>query len=131
MTDLVIDASAIVDLLVEGPRTAGVEWRVGGAKLASPDLVGLEVLSALARLERAGQLTRGSADAARDAWGRTSVRRLPLGFIEDRVWTLRERVRLSDAYYVACAELLRAPLLTCDVRLSRAPLEGVSLLLVT
>lgn len=131
MTDLLIDASAIVDLLVEGSRTDGVESRLRGARLAAPDVVGLEVVSALARLERAGRLPRQGADAARDAWTRTSVRRLPLAYVEDRVWALRDRVRLSDAYYLAYAERLRVPLLTCDARLARAPLDGVSLLLVT
>jgi predicted nucleic acid-binding protein len=131
MSDLVIDASAVIDLVVQGARTADVEARVGGARLAAPDLVGLEVISALARLERAGRLTPQAADTARDGWLRTSVRRLPLGAVEDRVWMLRARLRSSDAYYVAYAEQLRVPLLTCDARLARAGVSGVSVLLVT
>lgn len=131
MTDLVIDASAVVDLLVGGRRTAAVEARVAGMSLVAPDLVGVEVLSALARLERASALPGGGAEAARAAWGRTSVERLPLAPVEPRVWDLRDRLRTSDAYYVAYAELLGAPLLTCDARLARAPLAGVSVLLVT
>jgi predicted nucleic acid-binding protein len=131
VTDLVVDASAVIDLLVGGPRTAAVEQHAAGASLVAPDLLGVEVLSALARLARGGALTRRSADAASAAWARTSVERLPLAPVEERVWELRDRLRISDAYYVAYAQLLQAPLLTCDGRLARAPLGGVSVLLVT
>jgi len=36
-----------------------------------------------------------------------------------RVWELRDRVTAYDALYVALAESLAAPLLTCDARLAR------------
>lgn len=55
---------------------------------------------------------------------------MPLEVVEQRVWQLRDQVRITDGYYVACAELLDAALLTCDARLARAPLTGVSILLV-
>jgi len=38
-----------------------------------------------------------------------------------RVWELRENVTAYDAWYVALAELLDAPLATLDAKLSRAP----------
>lgn len=38
--------------------------------------------------------------------------------------------RIADAHYVALAGALGAPLLTADARLARAPVSGVSLLLV-
>jgi len=37
------------------------------------------------------------------------------------VWLLRDNLTAYDAAYVALAELLDAPLLTCDTRLGRAP----------
>lgn len=43
---------------------------------------------------------------------------------------MRSRIRVADAYYVACAQLLRAPLLTCDRRLASAPMPDVAVLLV-
>ena len=38
-----------------------------------------------------------------------------------RVWQLRSNLSAYDAAYVALAEALRAPLLTCDRRLAAAP----------
>jgi predicted nucleic acid-binding protein len=39
----------------------------------------------------------------------------------DRIWELRCNVTVCDAAYVALAEALDAPLLTCDRALARAP----------
>ena len=44
-----------------------------------------------------------------------------------RVWELRQNVTAYDAVYVALAEALGATLLTCDARLARAPLAGVTI----
>ena len=47
--------------------------------------------------------------------------RYPLGALRDRVWELRENLTAYDAVYVALAEALGAPLVTCDRALARAP----------
>ena len=44
-----------------------------------------------------------------------------------RIWELRENVTVYDAVYVALAEALGVPLITCDARLARAPLAGVTI----
>ncbi len=38
-----------------------------------------------------------------------------------RIWTLRQNVTAYDAVYLALAETLPAPLITCDARLAAAP----------
>lgn len=38
----------------------------------------------------------------------------------DRAWTLRTHIASPDAFFVALAEALQAPLVTTDLRLSRA-----------
>ena len=38
-----------------------------------------------------------------------------------RAWELRNALSIPDAVYVALAEALEAPLVTCDGRLARAP----------
>jgi predicted nucleic acid-binding protein len=38
-----------------------------------------------------------------------------------RIWELRHNMTAYDAAYVALAEALNAPLITCDARLSKAP----------
>ena len=46
-------------------------------------------------------------------------------------WALRDRVRITDAFYVACAKTLDAELVTRDGALSRAPLPDIAIRYVT
>lgn len=45
-----------------------------------------------------------------------------------RVWKLRDSVATYDAAYIALAETLGVPLLTCDARLGRAHGHGAEIL---
>jgi predicted nucleic acid-binding protein len=42
------------------------------------------------------------------------------------MWELRDNLTAYDATFVALAEFLGAPLITCDARLARAPGHGAS-----
>jgi len=44
-----------------------------------------------------------------------------LEFLLPRAWKLRENITAYDAMYVALAEALDAPIITCDAPLARAP----------
>lgn len=46
------------------------------------------------------------------------VRRMPLAPLLDRMWELRADVTAYDAAYVALAERLAAPAITCDAKLA-------------
>ena len=65
-TTLVIDASALVEALVGSELGAAVRTRTRGCELHGPVHLDAEVLSALERLHRAGEL---SADAVTAALG--------------------------------------------------------------
>jgi predicted nucleic acid-binding protein len=127
---LVLDASAAVELLLLSPRGGLVEARLEGETVVAPELLDVEVLSALARLERAGQLDEGPASRAVDRLRRLPVTRLPHAAVTLAAWSLRPRVRVQDAFYVAVAALVGGSLLTCDRRLAGAGLTGVSVTLV-
>lgn len=121
----VLDASAVVDLLLRTPRGERVAERLAAdPDVVAPDLVYVEVLSALHRLARAGTLTDDVALASE--LGRMPVRTVPHRALLPGVWRIRDRARIADAFYVACAILLDVPLLTTDGRLGRAALPGVT-----
>ena len=126
---VVFDASAAVHLLI--PSSVGervIERLRGEADVLAPSLIDTEVLSALARLERAGEITRDEAERGVLAWQRFPCTRVPT--MIEAIWRLRESVRVADGHYVALAAVLKAPILTADARLARAGLTGVSVLLV-
>jgi predicted nucleic acid-binding protein len=49
------------------------------------------------------------------------VELFPYRPVAERIWALRENLSPYDAWYVALAEALDAPLATLDLRLGRAP----------
>lgn len=131
MTAYVIDASALVDWLLRTPRGARVAAVVADADaLLAPELVYVETASAVHCLVRAGTIEDRRADVAvRDLRGaplRTVSHRALVG----TAWAMRGRVRIADAYYLACAQTIGWPLLTSDARLARAPTQGVTVTLV-
>jgi predicted nucleic acid-binding protein len=127
---VVVDASALVELLVRTERAPAVAQAVGATDMVAPDVVNPEVLSALRRLERTGALTtRRAAQAVEDLMD-APVRRFSTRPLLAEAWALRANVVAAAACYVVLARTLRCPLVTADRRLSRAPGLGVPLVMV-
>lgn len=121
---IVVDASALVELIIGGtPRAAAVARRVGRASesLHAPELVDLEVASVLRTLERTKLLDRLTASRALVDLVAADVTRYAHASLLPRIWQLRGNLTAYDAAYVALAENLAAPLITCDRQLARAP----------
>lgn len=127
---VVLDASAVVELLLRTPTGLLVARHLDDVAVMAPDLLDVEVCSALARLERSGVITPTDAGDAVLRLGRLPVPRIACELLRDRAWALRDRVRVADAFYVATAALLRGSLLTCDARLARAPLPSIAVTLI-
>jgi len=122
---LVVDASAITELLLARPAAGRVEHRIAehGYELHAPHLLDVEVLSALRRV-----VASGDASSARGAEAVEDLLDLPVArhrhdILAPRVWELRDNLSAYDATYLALAEVLadqEAPLLTADLRFARA-----------
>jgi predicted nucleic acid-binding protein len=82
--------------------------------------VDAEVLSALGRLHRAGELSADAVTAALGELESAPIARHPLADSLAGAWRARDRLRLVDALYVELSEKIRARLLTTDARLARA-----------
>jgi len=118
----VVDASALLWALLGSPADAGSRQLLADdSDLNAPQHVDVEIWSALRRLVRAGRVTAERAVAALAVLDTIPLRRHPLPGLRSRVWALRHNLAPYDGAYVALAELLDAPLLTCDRRLAGAP----------
>ena len=111
---VVVDASALVELLVQTERAPAVAQAVGATDMVAPDVVNPEVLSALRRLERTGALTTRRAVQAVDDLMDAPVRRFSTLPLLAEAWTLRANVSAADALHVVLARILRCPLVTAD-----------------
>jgi predicted nucleic acid-binding protein len=117
---VVIDASVLVDLLAGTDYAVPAKTRLAGTVLHAPAHMDAEVLSALGRLQRAGESTTADVDAALSALTRIPVTRHPVADLAAGAWARRADLRLTDALYVELAARLRVPVLTTDHRLARA-----------
>jgi predicted nucleic acid-binding protein len=127
---VVVDASALVELLLQSERAPAVLQVIGDTELAAPDTINPEVLSSLRRLERIGALPPDRATQAVEDLRDARLQRFPTLPLLPTVWTLRATVTSYDACYVALARDLGCPLVTADRKLSRAPGLGVPLITV-
>jgi predicted nucleic acid-binding protein len=119
---LVVDTSALVEALVgRAPDAALLERLSDDGELHAPHLIDVEVLHVLRRLTRADALSDDRAHDARVDFAELAVIRYPHEPLADRVWDLRQNLTPYDAVFVALAEALGAPLVTCDARLAAAP----------
>lgn len=118
---IVIDASAVVMLVADaGPAGEAVRERVVGERLAAPYLLDVEVAHALLGRHRGGKLSDRQLDVAWDDFASLPVRRMEHLPVLPRVRQLYANLSAYDATYVALAEGLQVPLVTCDARISRS-----------
>lgn len=128
---IVVDASAIVDLVSDGRGADEVRARLlGDDDLHAPHVIDVEVAGALRRLAARGVLSGDrAADALLDA-ADLPILHYPHRALIERAWELRAHLSIADGVYVALAEFLDAPLLTCDRRLARAGGHGATIEIV-
>ena len=119
---IVVDASAVIEVLLRTPAAEAVEARLFTRRqtLHAPHLLDVEVAQVVRRYAAAGEIGPERGRAALADLGDFPLRRYPHDFLLPRVWELRANCTAYDAVYVALAEALDAPLLTRDRRLAAA-----------
>ncbi len=130
---MVLDASAVVEWLLGSERGDAVVTQLledsDGAFFA-PDLLDVEVVQAFRRLARSGAVSDTRATGAVELLQALPLERRSAAILVPRIWTLRDNLSAYDAAYVALAEALDCPLLTCDARSADAPGHGVDVRVV-
>ncbi|WP_041790001.1 type II toxin-antitoxin system VapC family toxin [Microlunatus phosphovorus] len=120
---IVADASVVIAALVDENRSGA--WARSRLlkdkdKTAVPDLLYLEVASAVRRLEQRGELTARRAAAAMEDLMALPLQVARLRTLLPRCWELRHNLTPYDAAYVTLAEFSESPLVTADRRLAAA-----------
>ena len=119
---IVVDASAILEVLLRGPAANAIEQRVlaSGQSLHAPHLLDVEVAHVLRRSALKGDIGEKRGREALEDLVALPIQRHGHEPLLPRVWRLRDTVTAYDAVYVALAEALNAPLVTRDRRLANA-----------
>lgn len=119
---IVVDASVVVAAVAgDGADARAARSRLQAEdELLAPELLDLEVASALRRAVRAGRVDVPRAELALAAMARLPLVRAGHSRLMPRVWGLRDGLSPYDAAYVALAEALGLVLVTADARIARA-----------
>jgi len=119
---IVVDASALLEVLLRTPAAKAVERRlfVPDQTLHAPHLLDIEVAQVIRRYAANGDIDSERGRAALADLADLPLQRYPHVFLLPRVWGLRNNFTAYDAAYVALAEALDAVLLTRDKRLATA-----------
>jgi predicted nucleic acid-binding protein len=117
---VVVDASALLDLLLGSELAQSVEDRLRDHDLHAPAHFDAEMISALERLHRMGRLTHEeTAERVKDL-SVAPIERHPLGPLLEGAWQQQADLGAADALYVELAHKLDAPVVTTDQRLAAA-----------
>lgn len=120
---IVVDCSALLELLLQTHHGRSVENRLfqAGETIHVPHLIDVETAQVLRRFVLREDLGEDRARQALEDLADMPFNRYPHDFLLPRIWELKPNLTAYDAAYVSLAELLQAPLVTCDERLSNAP----------
>ena len=121
MTRYVIDASVAVEYLLRTPAGLQVTPLLNDAFLMAPELMDVEVISALRRAVAKKNIAETRAVAAIEDLSDWQVDRISHRVLARLAWRYRHNASAYDAFYVATARLYDVPLLTADGPLSRPP----------
>ena len=117
-----MDASALLEVLLVTPRAGRLTERLlaPDESLHAPHLIDLEVTQVLRRYCAMGGMSQRRSRDALDDLAAFGLRRHPHLHYLERIWELRHNLTAYDAAYVALAEALNAPLVTCDRALAQS-----------
>jgi predicted nucleic acid-binding protein len=87
----------------------------------APHLIDLEVAQVMRRFVASRALSASRADEVLEDLTDLPLLRYPHTALLSRIWELRANLTAYDAAYIALAEGLDSPLVTCDNRVAAAP----------
>jgi predicted nucleic acid-binding protein len=116
---VVLHASAVLDALLGTEAGVAVRVRIRGCQLHAPAHIDAQILGALERLNRSGDLSDAQTDALFGELAAAPIERHELSALIGRAWAGRNRHRPADGLYVELAAALGdLPLLMTDLDLA-------------
>ncbi len=117
---LVVDASAMVDFLVDTTIGKQVTDRLDATDVHVPAHFDAEVISALGRLHRAGKLSEQEVEKRVVLTAEAPMRRHLLAPLLQGCWRRHDNVRIVDALYIELATQIDAKIITTDAGMASA-----------
>lgn len=121
MRSYVVDTSVAVELVLKTRLGDEIDRLVRNFDLFAPELIDLEVLSALRNFVLRNEISNGAALSAIGELENMRIARTSYRWLPKLIWGYHRNVTIYDATYLATAKELNLEVLTADSKLSRAP----------
>lgn len=127
--ELVVDASAVMAVLLAEPEREALIAATRGHELVAPPSLPWEIGNGLVAVVRRKRLSQRAALAAWSAWGAVRLRLIEVDGARALSLAFAHDLYAYDAYLLALSQQRGTPLLTLDRTLQRAARDaGVTLL---
>ena len=116
--ELVVDTSAVISVIANGPERPAIVRHASGASLIAPASVHWEVGNAFSAMFRRSRITLAQAKRAISSYEQIPFRFVDIDLGQSLELSERLGIHAYDAYVLACALNSRSPLLTLDRKLA-------------
>jgi predicted nucleic acid-binding protein len=127
---IVLDASAAVELVFATSPGAAVAHRLRGKTVHTPAHFDVEVVGAIRRAVVRRLISDHEGLVAVADFQSLPLRRWPTKPFAVRAYQLRRTHTVADGVYIALAEGLDVPLITCDAQLAQSHGHGAEIELI-
>lgn len=114
----VLDNSALIEFLVNPKPNIALAQRMFTGTIAAPEVIDAEVFKVIRGLNLRGELTTEQATAVMQTVQEAPIVRFSHRGLLPRAWAIRHSLSAFDSLYVALAEQLDVPLITCDEKMT-------------
>ena len=121
--DVLIDASAIMPVLIDEPEKGLIVKLTKNSNLLAPSILPYEIGNALTRLKKRHVLTDQQIVLAYNDFKKIPLRLLDINIENAIMLACRYEIYAYDAYYLEMANRLNLPLLTLDKSMKKVALN--------
>jgi predicted nucleic acid-binding protein len=123
LMDILLDASAIMAIILNEPNKEIVIKLTKGSILLSPAMISYEIGNALISLYKRHKLTENEVIDAYNVFKKIPVRTLDVDIENVLKISCKYNIYAYDAYYLETAKRLKLPLITFDILMKNVALD--------
>jgi predicted nucleic acid-binding protein len=121
--DILLDASAIMAIILNEPNRKIVIKLTKGSILLSPVMLSYEIGNALVSLYKRRKLTENEVIDAYNDFKKIPIRTLDVNMEKSFKISCKYNIYAYDAYYLETAKRLKLPLITFDILMKNVALD--------
>lgn len=121
--EIIIDTSAILAVLLNEPQKDSIIESTKGCVILTPACIEYEIGNAVSAMFKRRLITVSEGVLLWHEFSKIPLRQIPAPIHDAIILAGAESIYAYDAYYLACAEQMRLPLLTLDAQMKSIALK--------